>query len=233
MSPDNSDPRPKTTITPYIPIEWPIGMTIDLTKPQHVAQSFRDVLAGRRSNRSFGPLTITDLSALLWYACRQVGSLPSELGFELSFRPTPSAGAIHPIHVLSCSYQDNVWQRYDPVQHKLIEVPSGILAPQDAMHEVWPALAIQKGTILWLAAETGKTASKYENIDSLIWRDAGALLAHLGLAASSLGLNFCPLGATGAKWGRTLNQSKLICGVGVALVGTPTVSDISGNVVNL
>lgn len=68
MSPDNSDPRPKTTITPYIPIEWPIGMTIDLTKPQHVAQSFRDVLAGRRSNRSFGPLTIAKLAMYLHHA---------------------------------------------------------------------------------------------------------------------------------------------------------------------
>lgn len=233
MSPESPDPRPAAEVTPYTPIIWPVGMVRDLDKPQHIAQSYGDVLAGRRSNRNFGKLTLKDLSALLWSSCRQIGHAPSDLGFDLSFRPAPSAGAIHPIHVLSCSFESNVWLRYDPVLHNLIEVPCGLLPPQAAIEEVSPALSIQQGTILWLAAETGKTASKYDNIDSLIWRDAGALLAHLGLAASSLGLNFCPLGATGAKWGIGLDQTKLIRGVGVAFVGSPAISDISRDSIHL
>jgi SagB-type dehydrogenase family enzyme len=229
----SSDPRPKDAITPYEPISWPVGAVLDLAEPADIMQSFCDVVVARRSNRTFGPLTLVDLSALLWYSCRQVAQRPSGLGFDLSLRLAPSGGAIHPIHVLACSYEQNTWQRYDPVLHQLIEAPRGLLSPQSAMAEVSPALSIQKGTILWLAAEIGKTASKYENIESVIWRDAGALLAHLGLAASSLGLNFCPLGITGAKWGAALDEKKLICGVGVALVGTPTIADITGNGVEL
>ncbi|WP_371867833.1 nitroreductase family protein [Pseudoduganella rivuli] len=206
---------------------------MDLAEPTDFAQAFGDVVAARRSNRTFGPLSLMDLSALLWYSCRSVAQRPSGLGFDLSFRPAPSAGAIHPIHVLACSQEQNIWQRYNPVRHQLIEVPDRLLPPQSAMTEISPALPIQKGTILWLAAEVGKTASKYENIASLIWRDAGALLAHLGLAASSLGLNFCPLGATGAKWGTALDETKLICGVGVALVGTPAIADVPGDIVKL
>lgn len=229
MSPDTPDPKPASEVVPYSPIRWPVGMVLDLDKPRHIVQPYHDVLAGRRSNRSFGKLTLEDLSALLWNSCRQIGHAPSDLGFDLSFRPAPSAGAIHPIHVLSCSFESDVWLRYDPVLHQLNEVPHGLLSPKDAIEEVAPALLIQQGTMLWLAAEMGKTASKYENIDSLIWRDAGALLAHLGLAASSLGMNFCLLGATGAKWGTELDQVKLIRGVGIAFVGTPAIGDISGD----
>jgi SagB-type dehydrogenase family enzyme len=223
---DAPDPYPKGQVTPYTPILWPAGAVVDLVKPVEVKQSYGDVVAARRSNRSFGPLSASDLSALLWYACRQVARRPSGLGFDLSLRHAPSAGAIHPIHVLIHSNGQSAWQRYDAAEHRLIEVPRDVLAPQSAVAEVSPALALEKGTILWLAAEVGKTASKYANVESLIWRDAGALLAHLGLAASSLGLNFCPLGLTGAKWGLALYERKLIRGVGVALVGTPAIADI-------
>lgn len=124
------------------------------------------------------------------------GTGGDELGFALSHRPCPSAGAIHPIHLLVIDPQAGRWLRYDAVSHALDEVitqlePSGVLAE---MHSVLPATS---ATLLILAAEPGKTAAKYEAAESLVWRDAGVLLGFLAVAAEALGLNYCPLGVTG------------------------------------
>lgn len=228
-----SEPRPRSQVEPYRPFAWPSGPSVSLVPPEDMVQSFCDVVAARRSTRTFGPLAITDMSSLLWYSSRVLARQGSALGFDLSHRPAPSAGAIHPIHVLACSSAHDSWQRYDPDRHCLTEVPHGLLAPRDAMAQIAPALDPQEGTLLWLAAEVGKTASKYENPETLIWRDAGALIAHFGLVASYLGLHFCALGATGATWGVELNEAQLICGVGAALVGAPPGTDIGGHDVKL
>jgi len=230
MPPPLPDPRPKIEIQSYQPLDWPTGARTPLSVPVDVAQSFCEVLAARRSARVFGRLSVTDLSALLWYSCRVLARQKCDLGFDLTLRPAPSAGAIHAIHVLTSSAAAGRWQRYDPFQHCLVDVPWGLAPVDSVLSEVTPAVNPQGGTLLWLAAEVGKTAAKYDNAESLIWRDAGALLAHLGLTASYLGLNFCPLGVTGANWGNGLDEVKLVRGVGVALVGTPAVSDIAGNV---
>lgn len=228
-----AEPRPKEQVQPYQPFTWPSGHTVSLVTPADIPQSFCDVVAARRSSRTFGPLTLTDISSLLWYSSRVLARQGSAMGFDLSQRPAPSAGAIHPIHVLACSSAQDSWQRYDPDRHCLSEVPHGLLAPRETMAQITPAVDPQKGTLLWFAAEVGKTNSKYENPESLIWRDAGALIAHLGLVASYLGLHFCALGVTGATWGIELNEAQLICGVGAALVGTPPCTDISGHDVEL
>lgn len=227
------EPRPRSQIQPYHPFAWPTGSSIGLVPPEDIAQSFCDVVAARRSARTFGPLAMTDMSSLLWYSSRVLARQSSALGFDLSQRPAPSAGAIHPIHLLACSPAQDSWQRYDPDRHCITEVPHGLLAPRDAMARVAPAVSPQQGTLLWLAAEVGKTASKYENPESLIWRDAGALIAHLGLVASYLGLHFCALGETGATWGAELDEAQLICGVGTALVGAPPGTDVGGHDVKL
>lgn len=86
-----------------------------------------------------------------------------------------------------------------------------------AMQEVLPAA---HATLVLYAAEVGKTAAKYDSPASLIWRDAGALLAVMGLAAYAHSLAFCPLGVTGEPWvGRLLKQQGLF-GVGAAFIGT-------------
>ncbi|OEZ61255.1 nitroreductase family protein [Duganella sp. HH105] len=227
------DPRPKSEIQPYQPLDWPVGARVPLSVPVDVAQSFCDVIAARRSTRTFGPLSKEDLSALFWYSYRVLARQNCDLGFDLTLRPAPSAGAIHAIHLLSCSAAGGDWQRYDPLQHCLVEVPRGLISVDSALSEVMPAVAPQAGTLLWLAAEVGKTVAKYDSAESLIWRDAGALLAHLGLTASYLGLNFCPLGVTGAHWGRDLDEVKLIRGVGAALVGSPAASGVTGDVIKI
>jgi SagB-type dehydrogenase family enzyme len=215
------DPKPHKKLRPYTPFAWPKGESRALSEPQLSKQSFVDVLYARRSERTFDELDSDDLSKLLLLSYRAVSRITSDLGFELSMRPVPSAGAIHPIHLLIASASSNKWHRYAPFDHSLMEVPQGMLSVTEAVNAISLAIHPQKGTIIWLAAEIGKTSSKYEHAESLIWRDAGVLIAQLGLVSSYLGLNFCPLGMTGGSWAQALNQDQLICGVGVAIVGSP------------
>ena len=220
---DLGSPRPRETPQRYAPLKWPLGARIALPVPAFPSGSSRscaELLLQRRTKRVFSRLSLEMLSKLTWLTCQVQGTGGDELGFALSHRPCPSAGAIHPIHLLVIDPQAGRWLRYDAVSHALDEVitqlePSGVLAE---MHSVLPATS---ATLLILAAEPGKTAAKYEAAESLVWRDAGVLLGFLALAAEALGLNYCPLGVTGEPWvGRLLDQPGL-AGVGAAFVGAP------------
>ncbi|SEM10533.1 hypothetical protein SAMN05518845_11692 [Variovorax sp. YR750] len=83
-------------------------------------------------------------------------------------------------------------------------------------------IAAPVATLLLLVAEPGKTAAKYFNSESLVWRDAGVLLGYLSLAAEALGLAFVPLGITGDPWAGKLVDESGLAGVGAALVGRRT-----------
>ena len=76
-------------------------------------------------------------------------------------------------------------------------------------------------TYLVLLGETGLVGAAYENPVSLLWRDAGALLATLHLCATSLGLGFCPLGVLGAEFAEAIFPGDAtVVGCGVAAIGT-------------
>ncbi|MFZ6654730.1 nitroreductase family protein [Undibacterium sp. TJN19] len=219
---DLGDPRPRNERQIYQPFNWPTGDSVVLPQPTFSKQSFVDVISTRRSQRVFGAITEQDISKLFWLSSHAISKTPSGFGYDLSYRPVPSAGAIHPLHLLILPVQAKHWQLYNSFTHSLIEIPTGMPASLDAIQEVSSYVQPQNGAIIWIAAEPGKTASKYENANSLIWRDTGALIAQLGLVATYLGLNFCSLGMTGNSWARMLDQHELICGVGVALIGSPT-----------
>lgn len=216
-----AEPAPRAIPRSYQAFQWPDGKVTPLMAPREPRQSFCDVVNGRRSQRIFGTLDSSDLSTLLWLSERVIDRQASAFGRDLTLRPAPSAGALHPIHLLMCTAQNRCWQRYDPFTHALVEVPKGVIAVEAAVHAVQPALAVDRGTLIWLAAESSLTAAKYENSESLVWRDAGALLSQLGLVSSLLGLNFCSLGLTGSDWARPLDQHHLIRGVGLAIAGSP------------
>jgi len=214
-------PLPHNTPQNYVPFKWPAGDVEQLVKPNLAIQSFVDVLGARRSQRTFGPLTDHDLSTLLWLSCRAVSSWESGYGYTLSLRPAPSAGAIHCIHVLIGTADGSYWRRYDPISHALVAMANNEPANADLHASVCEVLDPVDGMIVQLVAEPGKVAAKYENPSSLIWRDAGALIAHLGLAASYLGLNCCALGIDGNAWASMLDPGRRLAGVGVMLVGSP------------
>jgi len=206
----------------HSPVEWPSGSQILLDNiPPSIACSadIDNFFKTRRTQRRMGTISYAELGAWLDLSCRAQLVQGSDCGFEISMRPAPSAGAIHPIHLILSGAQAKAWQRYNSVDHALIDVPSNLDAEQvrRAMLEVLP---VPDATLILFAAEVGKTATKYEHPASLVWRDAGALLAVMGFAAHALSLAFCPLGVTGEPWVGQLLQHRGLFGVGAAFVGT-------------
>lgn len=219
---DLGNPHPRTNPKRHTPIHWFQAESIALSRPKDLSKiecSFFETLANRRTLRDFSPLPLDQLSLMMWVTSRTQESGNSDLGFPLSLRPCPSAGAIHPVHLLIIRPSDNNWYRYDPLNHSLNVVPSKVSAQSvwDSMQHVLSAPA---ATLLLLAAEPGMTLAKYEDAESLVWRDAGVLIGYLTLVAQALGLNLCPLGITGEPWISQLIDQPGLVGVGAAFVGS-------------
>jgi len=217
---DLGNPIPLVVPGRYEPYKWPNQDIEYLTAPAQLELPTLDkVVFSRRTRRTFGPLTRGKISQLLWLSCRTIAKGDERLGFPITQCPAPSAGAIHPIHLV-LGDQNNDWRRYDPDQHRLtsLGLAGNMLAGlwQSIEHVIQP----EKGTVLLFVAEPGKTYAKYASGNSLIWRDAGVLIGHMALVAEALQLNFCPLGITGEPWIRNLDVQHQLAGVGVALLGS-------------
>jgi hypothetical protein len=159
-----------------------------------------------------------DLGILFSLTCKVRVTAISQMGFLLSTRPTPSAGAIHPIHVVVHLPGSQVLHRYDPFTHALVELACEI-DTATLRRELNEIVDGEDGVLLMFVAEPGLTSAKYADAQSLVWRDAGILQGYFSMAAEALELNFAPLGVTGEPWAsRLVNQEGLV-GVGVAYVG--------------
>jgi hypothetical protein len=217
--PDLGVPAPRQQARPCNVIAWPERGRFDLSSEAGPCEpEVERLLRSRRTDRTIGSLSVDQLGPWFELSCRAQEVHSSNYGFDLSLRPSPSAGAIHPIHLILALPGVAPFMRYDAIDHVLVETPTQLVASEvhRAMQGVLPA---PDATLVLLAAEVGKTAAKYEHPASLVWRDAGALLAVLGLSAHALGLGFCPLGVTGEPWVSGLLEQQGLFGVGAAFVG--------------
>ncbi|WP_408887591.1 nitroreductase family protein [Roseicella frigidaeris] len=139
-----------------------------------------------------------------------------------SRRTAPSAGALHPISVVVLR-PGPLPMRVDPWSGRLqaLRPADGAALHRGAerLHEMLPD---GEPTFLALLGDLGLVDAAYANPGSLLWRDAGALLATLHLCASALGLGFCPLGALGGEVAAALfpNESRVVA-CGAAALGVP------------
>lgn len=213
-----NEPMPRAMPKPYRPIDWCVAGVCDLPQPFDTPANLT-ALESRSTRRGFGPVSRNKLGSLLWHTMRCKGARRTDLGFPIEHRPTPSAGGIHPIHVLVLEPQATHLALYVPSRHEL-----NVLADGDGVAElrahcaelVSPADA----TILFFVAEFGRTQAKYHFASSLVWRDAGVVQGILAVAAEGLELNYCLLGTNGNPWLRSLAQKGELYGVGAALLGT-------------
>lgn len=222
---DLADPLPKLAPAPYAPIEWEVREIWPLPIPSGIPDlSFSEVLCARMSHRKFGYIDDQQLGTYLWLACGTRGVSTSDLGFDLEHRAAPSAGAVHPIHVVVKRPGDDRWWLYSPREHYLAEL-KGATDKLAGLYDL--SLQVLEGdqaTRFLFVAEPGKTLGKYQDGCSLVWRDAGALLGVMALTATALSLNFCPLGITGEPWASTLADQSKLAGVGLAVLGSATSS---------
>jgi SagB-type dehydrogenase family enzyme len=154
------------------------------------------LLGSRQSRREFAaPLTLQQLGDLLWHAYRVRRRLRRNGVWES--RPCPSGGGCYPISVVALRMASlpKVALVYYAGHHAfgVRELPTrGVL--RRAVADVGRCLKAGKGTILWFVADLGWSGGRYENPESLAWRDSGALLATIGLVAEGMGLNCCGIG---------------------------------------
>jgi SagB-type dehydrogenase family enzyme len=215
------EPAPREHVVPYRPVTWPVGSRRALaTRSLPLEVDMTSLLEQRQTRRDFSqPVSDVALGEFLWLTCRSRSSRPSPYGPDQESRPHPSAGAMHPIHVL-VSMRADAWLRYDPTAHSLDEIPGSGPSAVSARMAASELVNIDRGTVVALVAEPGKSAAKYSNAQSLVWRDAGVVLGYMSVVAQALGLSFCPLGITGdAQLTEVPGWPAGLYGTGLGLLG--------------
>lgn len=155
---------------------------------------FFEVLGARRSGIG-GPLGIDDLSALLWHATALRSRTPGRFGVPAESRNSPSGGGLHPIRLLVLPLEDGTAGFYDDQQHGLMPVRAAALAVN--RESISTILRHSHGTTVQFAADRDLLDACYRNASSILWRDAGALVATMCLVATALGIVACPVGRVG------------------------------------
>lgn len=217
-----NSPSPKQSSEVYIPYKWQIQHVQALNIPiEDIQITLGKALKLRKTRRFFELITIKQLAHFLWFSCRVQDTGNDVLGFSITKRPTPSAGAIHPIHVL-VHLGDGYWWRYNAFQHSLIRVDEHWLDAHKVYLSAKEVIDPGQGLAMLFLAEPGKSAAKYNQPESLIWRDAGAMLGIMSLVAEGIGLAFCPLGINGEFDTEFLDQQHKLVGVGMAMIGGAT-----------
>lgn len=178
---------------------------------------FGEVLDRRSTHRAMSPVSDDRLSELLWHAARA-----REARGAWQHRAAASAGGLHPIHLLVIPAAGRGVAIYDPTRHRN-RVLDGIEpdALRAAVDEVLVVDSCREATLILLAAEVNRTASVYENAESLVWRDAGCLLATLQLVCAWLSMACCPLGVLGAPLLRACGADGSVVAAGLLAVGEP------------
>ena len=161
-----------------------------------------DVLDRRRSGSKFDNLSLADLSALLVRSARVRDWSYDARGQELSTRPSPSAGAIHPlkIEVLAArvgGLDPGTWL-FDPFLCQLVRTNRNEDETTRALAAIAEAApTAQFPAALVVIANSARTLSRYPSGTAHVWRDAGCLLTILHLVATDIGLSSRILGTSG------------------------------------
>jgi hypothetical protein len=213
------EPEPRAESISYTEFQYQFTRTIPLDPPEQLpAVNVFHVLEQRCSRRVFRRLRRSDVSYVLWFSAKRRSAIVEHERYLWQHAPSPSAGGRHPvdIFILGIAEDDESVFLYEPISHALRELSGINEAAREQLQRVAKELARADGdgTTFWFGVQALRTASVYKNPESLIWRDSGALLATVAIAAEALSLNCCALGASGSPW---LEQ---LVDAGEAVVGT-------------
>ncbi|WP_321845832.1 nitroreductase family protein [Paraburkholderia bannensis] len=212
------DPQPLED-GPFQDYCWPVLRTTPLGPHRAPPdRTFLDIFESRRSTRELGPAPIESLVDVLRLALvprfwRDGDTL------RRSRRPALSAGALHPISVLL--FADAGVYRLNADESALEELNMKPEVRANWLHKCKRVLPSADGAFIALIADRARPAVAYENYESLVWRDSGALLQTLALAAETYGLGFCPLGILGNEIVDSLPAAAQLLAVGAAAIGLP------------
>ncbi len=156
-----------------------------------------EAIQQRGSVRRFAadPLPLRDLSFLLWCS----GGV-REVSRGFAFRTVPSAGGLYPIETYVVAndiagLDRGVWH-YNILAHSLELVREGDLREKAASAALGQGMAGEAPALFVWTAVLGRTLQKYgQRGYRYVYLDAGHVAGNLCLAAVSIGLGSCQIGA--------------------------------------
>ena len=187
--------------------------------------SLDETLKRRKSMRDFQakPISKGRLSYLLWAS---TGLQRIEDGYE--FRTAPSAGALYPIEtylvVNNVKTLEAGLYHYSIRKHQLEQLRSGDLGREITMAALGQEMCMSAAAVFVWSAIFERCKWKYgQRAYRYIYLDAGHIAENLALAAVSLGLASCEIGAlydsqVNAIIGLDGVEESVIC---MAVVGAP------------
>lgn len=184
------------------------------------AMSFSEVLERRRSTRSSKPLRLSLVLDLLSIALASRADLGDEGGAR-HLAPTLSAGALHAVQVIIVPLTGS--PRAFAFDRRTASVGlaaiSGSTDLQQFRDRALAHLPHARGAALAFVADLRFAEQAYDQPESLLWRDAGAMLQTIAMVACSEGFAFCPLGCHGDEVVSALKLQDTHAGVGAAVLG--------------
>lgn len=195
-----TEPQPNAT-GEWSPFAWPAGTPEPLTAPWPGADRlFADVAWSRRSAVG-GRIGLEPVGNLLHHLTKNIDGFMGRAGIPVKQRITPSAGGLHPYSFLCIGDDDRRVLLYDPVGHAFqpLAVPHSDLYELN-QDEVSAILGSAPGVTVRIVIDASKVSAAYRNPETLILRDAGAILPVAGMLAEWLNLLACPLGFLGLEF---------------------------------
>lgn len=184
-----------TPPSPAIPLHRP-----DLETAGAHDMPFTQVLERRASLRAHGaePITAEQLGEFLFRSARVKRASSKS---AVSFRPAPSAGALHPLEVYpligACKGIEPGLYHYDPKEHALHIVAEPDEAVRTLLHlgGVTAMMPSAPQVLLIITARFQRVQNKYQSVAyAAILKDVGCLYQTMYLVATAMGLAPCALG---------------------------------------
>jgi SagB-type dehydrogenase family enzyme len=181
--------------------------------------AFSDLLDQRRSRRAMRSPSLARIGELLWHAARSRETGTGRFGIPWEHRASASAGGLHAVQVFAVLPCAPGLHLYDAIRHQLLEVSTTqefVAALVAKAREILPEA---DGAVLVFAGDRSLAASAYANPESLVWRDAGCLLATFHMCAEWLGFAFCPLGVLGEELVASIDGNNALIAAGACVFG--------------
>jgi SagB-type dehydrogenase family enzyme len=221
--PTDAEPLPRTQPMQWRPTMVPHRGVCRLER--HIltpSVPFLDVLGGRASGTG-GAVPARELASVLWHAMLlRESRAGGRFGIGWESRNFPSAGGLHPLCLLVIPIRDgDPIGVYDSEGHALLLCAGDEAATRLANRvSVAELTGASGGTTVQIVADPTRTAACYENSETLIGRDAGALVATVCLVSTALGLASCAMGRTGTEICRIAGLPEPLMGLGAVHLGS-------------
>jgi len=183
---------------PGIYKEYPNSTRTMLEKPRKCGDmSLFEAILRRKSLRRYidMQLSLDSLSCVLWAAS---GIQRKEMSFE--FRTAPSAGGLYPIETYVVVHRvenlDRGVYHYNVKHHALEELKKGDFRPHISQAALGQIMCAQAAVVVIWAAVFERCTWKYkQRAYRYVYLDVGHMAQNLALAATSIGIGSCQVGA--------------------------------------